>query len=587
LIEKNEEEKMNSISSESPVALAEMMDEESNSIEGDVQEMDINQNPQQFLKRSSAGSTSSNGTTITSNLSASTGVKRQKDMPPCFVCGAKANGYNFDQITCESCKAFFRRNALKLTEKFRCRNNNNCVINVSTRKRCKRCRLSKCFQVGMRKEWILTEEEKVIKRQKIEQNRRIKKEAQRVLHQQSNQILFEHSELRPNSFDQAVPHSHQSSIIPIPPIHLFHSADRQLYERQLYLLNGLSNGYFDLSKKYPQPIKFTHRNTVIAQTFDVDVKLLLIKDLTRELTQMTTLRLLNFFNLIPEFQTLTQQEKTSILIQNMLAVFMFHGALTYDGENDRFVDHMTGDEPYDAKYLLMVYGPRVYHHFCRLARQLLSATSPCGNDKQSDEHVHTLFLLLRIILLFSSDFQSHAVEHHQTNLPQFKEKLNKIQMHYIEIACRFIHDQFGVAVGRRIFQKLVPLLLDLQKLCSTLANVNLCEMADDDDRSLSSRHNTTTNNSTIFSHQQSSVPTLMNSSPEFHATMISGTSHLNELQKENRAPPPSISSSFSSPTSSSSSPTSSSPSPPLPLSNSPSILSNSSPSNGPTFRNNF
>ena len=31
----------------------------------------------------------------------------------CVVCGSPANGYNFDAITCESCKAFFRRNALK------------------------------------------------------------------------------------------------------------------------------------------------------------------------------------------------------------------------------------------------------------------------------------------------------------------------------------------------------------------------------------------------------------------------------------------------------------------------------------------
>lgn len=31
----------------------------------------------------------------------------------CVVCGSVALGYNFDAITCESCKAFFRRNALK------------------------------------------------------------------------------------------------------------------------------------------------------------------------------------------------------------------------------------------------------------------------------------------------------------------------------------------------------------------------------------------------------------------------------------------------------------------------------------------
>ena len=31
----------------------------------------------------------------------------------CGVCGDRALGYNFNAITCESCKAFFRRNALK------------------------------------------------------------------------------------------------------------------------------------------------------------------------------------------------------------------------------------------------------------------------------------------------------------------------------------------------------------------------------------------------------------------------------------------------------------------------------------------
>jgi len=36
----------------------------------------------------------------------------------CVVCGSSANGYNFDAITCESCKAFFRRNALKNPVRF-------------------------------------------------------------------------------------------------------------------------------------------------------------------------------------------------------------------------------------------------------------------------------------------------------------------------------------------------------------------------------------------------------------------------------------------------------------------------------------
>ena len=118
--------------------------------------------------------------------------------------------------------------------------------------------------------------------------------------------------------------------------------DQQLYERQQCLLTQLSNGYQLICQQYPQPQKFAYRNGLISQTIDMDSKLILIKDLTRELTQMTTSRLLYYFSLIPEFQLFTELEKKSILIKNMLAVFMFHGALTYNIDSDTFVDRTTG-----------------------------------------------------------------------------------------------------------------------------------------------------------------------------------------------------------------------------------------------------
>jgi hypothetical protein len=40
-------------------------------------------------------------------------VDEAKGSKKCSVCGDRALGYNFNAITCESCKAFFRRNALK------------------------------------------------------------------------------------------------------------------------------------------------------------------------------------------------------------------------------------------------------------------------------------------------------------------------------------------------------------------------------------------------------------------------------------------------------------------------------------------
>ncbi|GFR93494.1 vitamin D3 receptor B [Elysia marginata] len=87
----------------------------------------------------------------------------------CGVCGDRALGYNFDAISCESCKAFFRRNALK-TKPFTCSFDGNCKLDAHTRKFCSGCRMKKCFAVGMKKEWILSEDQ-LSKRRKRQQSR--------------------------------------------------------------------------------------------------------------------------------------------------------------------------------------------------------------------------------------------------------------------------------------------------------------------------------------------------------------------------------------------------------------------------------
>lgn len=51
--------------------------------------------------------------TTSSTTTTTTAKKMKNDLLTCVVCGSPAHGYNFDAISCESCKAFFRRNALK------------------------------------------------------------------------------------------------------------------------------------------------------------------------------------------------------------------------------------------------------------------------------------------------------------------------------------------------------------------------------------------------------------------------------------------------------------------------------------------
>ena len=53
--------------------------------------------------------------TVNADIHISHNYQRKfKDGPlTCAVCRSTANGYNFDVISCESCKSFFRRNALR------------------------------------------------------------------------------------------------------------------------------------------------------------------------------------------------------------------------------------------------------------------------------------------------------------------------------------------------------------------------------------------------------------------------------------------------------------------------------------------
>ncbi|CAG2101292.1 unnamed protein product [Medioppia subpectinata] len=88
----------------------------------------------------------------------------------CGVCGDKAIARNFCAYSCESCKAFFRRNANNF-EEMKCYFGDKCPMNVEMRTVCRKCRLRKCFAIGMRKEWILNADEKEKRRRKVLHNR--------------------------------------------------------------------------------------------------------------------------------------------------------------------------------------------------------------------------------------------------------------------------------------------------------------------------------------------------------------------------------------------------------------------------------
>jgi nuclear receptor subfamily 1 group I len=107
-----------------------------------------------------------------------------------MICGDRAIGFNYDVLSCASCKAFFRRNAnqnlvgwiffdflmnlIYFQETMRCvTGQGQCSVAHGTRRKCQKCRLHRCFSMGMRKDFILSEEERQRRKQRLEENRKI------------------------------------------------------------------------------------------------------------------------------------------------------------------------------------------------------------------------------------------------------------------------------------------------------------------------------------------------------------------------------------------------------------------------------
>ncbi|KAI6205444.1 hypothetical protein M3Y94_00792600 [Aphelenchoides besseyi] len=233
--------------------------------------------PAEVMRMDSEANDSADGN---EELSAEETRQRQKT---CRVCGDQATGYNFNVVSCESCKAYFRRNANRQKE-FKCPYNDNCEITPVSRRFCQKCRLKKCFQVGMRREWILNEEQ--LKRRKNSRlncgksitSPRSPMERKPRAYQNRTQktIKTESMDLSPKGLESEVQHRRHEASNPLnsSPFNMYTSIDSQLNDNSLlsntptltHLHSSIEPTVLSISSQIPavQPTSTVQQSSIVS-----------------------------------------------------------------------------------------------------------------------------------------------------------------------------------------------------------------------------------------------------------------------------------------------------------------------------------
>ncbi|CAF1578220.1 unnamed protein product, partial [Didymodactylos carnosus] len=170
----------------------------------------------------------------------------------------------------------------------KCRFSDSCDVNLETRRHCTYCRLKKCFSVGMKKQWIRTEDEKLKKRRQIENNRRIKQ-------QKATQL--------------------------ISSINLLHDDTSKLSMDEWTLLNNITYSYDQ------RACMSTIATLTLSSSLITVIKFPVHGYVNWKLNVMTDL--LAYFKLIPEFQQLSLDDQVLLTKLNLRIILPMNYCLIH------------------------------------------------------------------------------------------------------------------------------------------------------------------------------------------------------------------------------------------------------------------
>ncbi|XP_023660824.1 vitamin D3 receptor B [Paramormyrops kingsleyae] len=256
----------------------------------------------------------------------------------CGVCGDKATGFHFNAMTCEGCKGFFRR-SMKRKATFTCPFSGSCTITKDNRRHCQACRLKRCLDIGMMKEFILTDEEVQRKKELILKRKEEEalREAQRPrLSAEQNHVIATLVEAHHKTYDDS--YSDFSRFR--PPVRegpVTRSASRAASLHSLTDVSSDSLGHspesMDPKMNFASLLMMYQESNSSPQNREEDSQHLSMLPHLADLVSYSIQKVIGFAKMIPGFRELTAEDQIALLKSSAIEIIMLRSNQSFNLED--------------------------------------------------------------------------------------------------------------------------------------------------------------------------------------------------------------------------------------------------------------
>ncbi|NXL91651.1 VDR protein, partial [Alectura lathami] len=261
----------------------------------------------------------------------------------CGVCGDRATGFHFNAMTCEGCKGFFRR-SMKRKAMFTCPFNGDCKITKDNRRHCQACRLKRCVDIGMMKEFILTDEEVQRKREMI-----LKRKEEEALKESLKPKLLEEQQKVIDILLEAHRKTYDSTYSDFtkfrPPVRSKHGSALAAHSSSVFsqdLSSEDSSDVFgsDAFSTFPESMEQQMFSSLVlseenneSPPVNVELSPLPMLPHVADLVSYSIQKVISFAKMIPGFRDLTAEDQIALLKSSAIEVIMLRSNQSFTLED--------------------------------------------------------------------------------------------------------------------------------------------------------------------------------------------------------------------------------------------------------------